>query len=414
MKNSIILCFLLCIFYQITSAQSTIAFESFEGTTGEHGYTTDPAHQTSCPGSGITTRVWERTDDSGCIAPTISGMDGSYYWVAENVDNLSGTDGTLHPLAAITLDVIDISGYTDLEIRILAGQGMSGYFESGDYLQIQYATDLDISSSTYTTAAQFIPDAGVDANLAYDANADGTIDGATLITTLNDFIADLGNITGDSIAVRLLYNSNSFSEEIIVDHIRLIGTSTPLPAELTDFQATQNEAGVEVQWQTASEEAILGFDVEKKGRGESWTNITNLTAKGARTYGADYHFIDQQTSPGWQYYRLRINEMDGSFSYSPLRSVYVESDDVVTLAPIFPNPVDGGAVLQIPVNVTKRAEVQLRIYHAGVGSIVAQEAYELEKGAQVLQLHTSGWAGGIYLVELEHEGRSYFEKLVVY
>ncbi len=413
MKKLAIFFLIICCVHFYAFTQSVIASDSFEGTSEEYGYTADPAHQTHCS-PGATLKAWERTDDSDCIGPVISGVHGTYYWVAEQVDNLNGAQGSLWPLAALTLDTIDISGYTDLEITVAVAQGMSGYFEPGDYLQIQYAIDADITSGTYTTAAQFIANASFDADLAFDANADGNVDGATLNNTLTDFTADLGSMTGDSISVRLLYSSNSFSEEVIVDNVRMKGIETPLPAELVRFSAKAEAAHIQLAWQTASELHVEAFELQKRSTGTAWQYLASLTANGHAESGASYQFTDKHPNNGWQYFRLKIIDEDGSYQYSEVKAVRIVSKDLLSVDAIFPNPVQLGGNVIISALLPHPARLKLNVYGFGTRQLVAQRNYDVASGNPLLRLNTKGWSRGLYILELQQDGYSQFEKLIIF
>ena len=235
MRTQILFLMLLGLLPILGTAQTVIAYESFEQTAQEHGFTTMPSSECSCCDVNDT---WERTSNSGCVNPTIDGMHGTYYWVAEDIDDpdiQDASSASIAPYSAIILDAVDVKDYTNLEINLMAAVGMTGYFQLGDFLRVQYAFDADIAAGNYTTAGQFIADAFVDDDLSFDANADGTIDGASLNNTLSDYTVSLGGLLGDELSVRILFNCNSFSEEIFVDYIRVSGILSPLPVSWSSF-----------------------------------------------------------------------------------------------------------------------------------------------------------------------------------
>ncbi|MBR9923338.1 MAG: hypothetical protein GYB31_21100 [Bacteroidetes bacterium] len=123
--------------------------------------------------------------------------------------------------------------------------------------------------------------------------------------------------------------------------------SQPLPVELNRFTASLlNEKDVLLEWQTETEINSDFFLIERSEDGENFRNIGELPAAGNSTQQQNYQFTDQETLAGLNYYRLKQFDFDGSFSYSPIRSVRVDvaSRNLVQLSP---NPVQSGSSLFI-------------------------------------------------------------------
>ncbi len=123
--------------------------------------------------------------------------------------------------------------------------------------------------------------------------------------------------------------------------------ATPLPVELTYFTATAEDSrAVRLAWATASEKNSLAFEVERSTNGETFARITTVAAAGSSSAPRHYELLDARLPNGatMLYYRLRQVDLDGTFSYSPVRAVAGSGKPTAGLL-LFPNPTSGAATL---------------------------------------------------------------------
>ncbi|MEY4904369.1 MAG: hypothetical protein RLZZ292_2184, partial [Bacteroidota bacterium] len=92
--------------------------------------------------------------------------------------------------------------------------------------------------------------------------------------------------------------------------------------------------GVDLNWQTISEERLTNYEVQRSADGKNFENIKVVIAKNTLA-SADYSLQDATPFKGMNYYRLKINEQDGSFKYSRVQVAQVGGKKEVT---IYPNP----------------------------------------------------------------------------
>ncbi|PJJ58955.1 right-handed parallel beta-helix repeat-containing protein [Hymenobacter chitinivorans] len=125
-----------------------------------------------------------------------------------------------------------------------------------------------------------------------------------------------------------------------------LGSSTnPLPVELKAFTATPQGSGtVRLDWATASEMNSKVFDVERSANGTSFERIGTVAAAGTSSTTRRYMLPDAElpASATQLYYRLKQVDLDGTFSYSPVRTVNL-TGTVATSLTLYPNPTHGGA-----------------------------------------------------------------------
>lgn len=111
---------------------------------------------------------------------------------------------------------------------------------------------------------------------------------------------------------------------------------TPLPVKLIDFTAKAEACKVLLHWKTSAEENFDRFDIERGNNGRDYTNIGTVSGNGQ---GNQYSFTDQYASKGQYQYRLRMVDVDGTYSYSNVRDV--TSSCVTRQINVYPNPTQG-------------------------------------------------------------------------
>ena len=117
--------------------------------------------------------------------------------------------------------------------------------------------------------------------------------------------------------------------------------ANPLPVVLTAFtaQAVQNRDAL-LNWATASEQNSASFEVERSLDGSTFAKIGQVAAQGTSLTTHAYTFTDAGVSTraqGSVYYRLRQVDLNGTATYSPVRTVSFTKAAVVALS-IYPNP----------------------------------------------------------------------------
>jgi hypothetical protein len=120
-------------------------------------------------------------------------------------------------------------------------------------------------------------------------------------------------------AVNLNEGSNCVTTGIAAS---LIVNNTPLPVHLIYFRANLNEQGQAVlEWSAYDEKNLLQYLVERSTDGRAFTGIGQVGGAGSRGAANTYSYTDAEILNGKAWYRLRVAEADGTFSYSPAASV---------------------------------------------------------------------------------------------
>ena len=119
--------------------------------------------------------------------------------------------------------------------------------------------------------------------------------------------------------------------------------STSLPLELTDFYIKDASlAGVDIAWYVEMEESIHSYIIERSTDGMLFLPIGQELSLDHFIVSNQYAHIDLHPIAGQSYYRLKIMEEDGSYTYSKTISQWLEPKDLVS---IYPNPTRGRIVI---------------------------------------------------------------------
>ena len=141
----------------------------------------------------------------------------------------------------------------------------------------------------------------------------------------------------------------------LVDNVT-ISSGSPLPVELTRFEATAKGTGVSLDWATASEKNSDRFEIQRSATGEVYETLGKVQGQGNTTLAHTYAFVDSRPLAGTAYYRLRQVDSDGTFSFSPVAAVQTEASTKVTF---YPNPSANQLILPAGVGT-----VQYRVFNA--------------------------------------------------
>lgn len=114
---------------------------------------------------------------------------------------------------------------------------------------------------------------------------------------------------------------------------------SPMPIELTSFEAKAVNNSVELNWRTATELNNDFFTLERSRDGIEFETVSVVNGAGNSTRSIDYSETDISPYSGTSYYRLKQSNFDKTYTYSEIRSVKMEEKRV--RLNFYPNPVQG-------------------------------------------------------------------------
>jgi hypothetical protein len=170
-----------------------------------------------------------------------------------------------------------------------------------------------------------------------------------------------------------------------------------LPIKLHSFKAVNAGNKAIVKWKASSGSDKEKFILERSTNGESFSQIQNMFAKGNGEY--TYEFSDELVN-GQVYYRLKMVNPDGTYSYSKIEMVNGKKDK--------------GVIFSLyPIPATNTLNVKLNQLNNEAISLVVKDAKGVEKisksikasNASVIQSDLSGLANGLhYLTIVTNDG----------
>ena len=187
-----------------------------------------------------------------------------------------------------------------------------------------------------------------------------------------------------------------------------------LPLDLLDFWGSKLPNINQLQWETAHEDNVLGFYVQRaKQNGTAFEEIAFVPSNPtSNQMGALYQFND---SHYWRnavnYYRLRQVDNDGLHSYSPTISIDRRSNQQDLPLKVYPNPAENWITFALDSPV--QSDYKLRIYDI-TGRIIYELEGEIPLGYWTEELNTKQLAAGMYVYQLQVGAQTIhgkFEKL---
>lgn len=172
-----------------------------------------------------------------------------------------------------------------------------------------------------------------------------------------------------------------------------------LPVQLTHFQAAPKQADVQLSWQTAAEQNFSHYDIERSADERSWASIAKVIGRGDTHTTMDYRHTDadalHKATGTHLYYRLKMVDTDGTYEYSPIRSVRVP--DAGRVVRVQPNPTSD--LLHITLTgVADTESITAHLYDAA-GRQVLQTTYQA-----ATPLNVSALPSGVYTLQLVGTG----------
>jgi uncharacterized protein (DUF1501 family) len=139
-----------------------------------------------------------------------------------------------------------------------------------------------------------------------------------------------------------------------------------LPLDLISFRAEKlNEADAHLTWATASEQNTAYFDIERSKDGLLFRKIDVQNAAGHSHEMIEYDYIDRNLpiqSSSTFYYRLKMVDLDGQFTYSETRAVSYDNSQAALDFIVSPNPsTDGSFTLHFNQEIPEGAEFDIAV-----------------------------------------------------
>lgn len=165
--------------------------------------------------------------------------------------------------------------------------------------------------------------------------------------------------------------------------------SNAIPVTLIDFKATKNSDNVVLQWQATRESNFKQYEIERSSNGVDFTIIGSIHGQNL----SNYHFIDNQLpSVKAVYYRLKLVDVDGKYSYSKTVAIRLNG---FSGAFTYPNPTTGQLTVQLQNPLAEKAMFAISDV---TGRIVKQMTVAARQST--IQVDASALPTGRYFIKI--------------
>lgn len=186
--------------------------------------------------------------------------------------------------------------------------------------------------------------------------------------------------------------------------------SLALPVNLVSFTGVYRNETSYLSWKTQNEINTEYFVVERSTGNSVYEAIGTVFAKGGAEQKTSYSFDDKEAATlgaDKLYYRLRITDKDGSFSYSDIVQVNIPVS-LITKVSVFPNPTDKQAI--VIVSSPKEQKIAWQLVDIA-GHIVLSSEIVIKKGDNRIILELDRLKAGVYYLKVNGPLVNVLEKI---
>lgn len=171
-----------------------------------------------------------------------------------------------------------------------------------------------------------------------------------------------------------------------------------LPLKLVSFTAAAKNTFALLEWNTTEEINVTSFIIERSSNGGNFSAIKTINAVNGYSTNNRYQFTDSLPFSTISYYRLKMVNEDGSFSYSAIKSVSFTTANTAAEVTAYPNPtVD---YVTIKMNNAKAGQYRYTVASIG-GQVITATDVQLNNGSNLVKIDlTKTTLKGVIIIHL--------------
>ena len=369
-------------------AQQVIASQNFEA---------------SAPTNPMTYKI----TGTGGVAQGYTGMSPIGYVSSESPYYTDGTTGygVCNTERIIDFDPVNTTNYSNakLSFNLAAFGNASGTgLDATDNIIVLVSTNGILyneqiqvngkfqsywSYSAAGTASTPYNTTGVAAVYSPEGPGDGSADGLAVVEVTN--LPQTVNLY-----VRLIMKNNNANEIWVIDNVKLSGLQA-LPVEMSSFSVQCTGKEHLVEWTTAYEEDVESFMVERGKTANQFEQISVVKPMGA----GGYTFTDANPFNGTTYYRLKVMDKDGRYTYSKVASATINTSKWR----IYPTVAESHIVLE---KQSENENVTVSVFDVSGRTVLTQ----LVRGEETnIQLDLNGLNKGVYFIRINDHAEKFMK-----
>ncbi len=333
--------------------------------------------------------------------------------------------------------------YTDTACNQLAGMASSGaspltgdvnicvtvdaavpFFNGRPYVQRHYdITPVSNAGTATATVTLYFTQAEFDAyNMVRDTNpslpaypSDTAGIAHLLVDQAHGVGTNPGNYDGGTVIInpvnsKIIWNAAQGRWEVTFDvrgfsgfFVYTSASNLALPLRLTSFSGSKQGLFNRLVWTTGQEQNTGSFELQRSKEGAAFTSIATMAAAGNSAVPKSYSYADNiagQNQAAW-YYRLKMIDLDGTFTYSNI--VIIRDNSTGFVVSVSPNPFTDQLNLQVEAAVGESARLTLTDIRS---KSLRQETVLLQKGVNNFAVGGLGQLqAGVYMLSVKTNTR---------
>ncbi|MBO2012486.1 T9SS type A sorting domain-containing protein [Hymenobacter negativus] len=188
--------------------------------------------------------------------------------------------------------------------------------------------------------------------------------------------------------------------------------ASPLPVELLAFTAERQGTDGLLRWTTASEKNNDRFEIESSPDGRTYHRIATVAGQGSSAQRHDYSLPDSNLAryaAAIIYYRLRQVDRDGTFAYSPVRTIQVPAERGLSVQ-AYPQPF--ATDLSLLIRTDEAGPVTIMLHDAVGRALLTRRAALLPGSSTVSLPEAAALPSGVYVLRITQNNHRRTVKVV--
>jgi hypothetical protein len=187
----------------------------------------------------------------------------------------------------------------------------------------------------------------------------------------------------------IVYNSAKKAATAATYNVSFGLSPAALPIQLLSFQAKAVSGFNSIDWKTSNESNFSHFVLEKSTNAIEFQTVNSFQWNKTGLYQYKDRSVENKT---W-YYRLKMVDIGGAFTYSAIVKVLFAETSKVTVSEIYPNPVLNNTKVTMDIYLPFADTWNIQAYNAS-GKVLSNISVSLKEGNNKLELalplHTNG------------------------
>ena len=173
-----------------------------------------------------------------------------------------------------------------------------------------------------------------------------------------------------------------------------------LPLSLLDFKGVSNKKSIHLSWVTVNEVSTKEFVIQRGNAGNLFSDI-GIVSSDSTSASGHYQFTDLHPIAGYNFYRLKMIDIDARFSYSFIININFWGNNL--LLKIYPNPTSSNLSLEFTLQKPERIAFTITNTQ---GKSVLKSTAQCNTGTSIINVNIEKLPEGIYTLNAYINGRT--------